>query len=342
MKPRVIVAPDFRNMAEIFTDTALGRLSEHADIVWAKDEPMPQLEFKDSLGSAEVVIFGTWHYGDALKRIDSPVRALLEVAGAHDHLDLDYRWCLDRGLLVGSCAPAFAPAVAEMALALTLAATRGVALNDREFRTGSEHWLHDGNDITFSLFDRTVGMVGLGGISRHLQSLLSPFGVSILGYDPFLPDAAFEERAMARSELETIFESSDVVYVLAAPTEANKGLISRELMERLGPNQVLVIVSRAHLVDFDAMTELVARGRFRCATDVFPSEPLAKSHPIRQMDSAVLSAHRAGAIPDALHRIGDDVVDDTIAILTGAEPTKLQYLTPETAIGLVQPPDVGR
>ena len=336
MKPKVIVAPDFRRMAEIFTDAALGRLSEHADIVWGSDGPMPQGAFEDSLSSAEVVIFGTWHYADALQRIDSPVRAVLEVAGAHDHLELDYPWCLDRGLLVGSCAPAFAPAVAEMALGLTLAATRGIALNDREFRTGSEHWLHDGNDINFSLYGRTVGMVGLGGISRYLQSLLDPFGVSVAGYDPFLPDAAFDERGIARCDLETIFDSSDVVYVLAAPTEANKGLISRELMTRLSPNQVLVVVSRAHVVDFDAMTELVGQGRFRCATDVFPSEPVAASHPIREADHAVLSAHRAGAIPDALHLIGDFVVDDTIAILHDEQPTKLQYLTPETAAGLVQ------
>jgi phosphoglycerate dehydrogenase-like enzyme len=71
-----------------------------------------------------------------------------------------------------------------MALALSLAAARLVTEGDADLRAGTEQWLHDGNEGAVTLFDKTVGFVGAGGLSVHLQRLLDPFGVRILAHDP--------------------------------------------------------------------------------------------------------------------------------------------------------------
>jgi phosphoglycerate dehydrogenase-like enzyme len=92
---------------------------------------------------------------------------------------------------------------------------------------------------------------------------------------------------------------------------------------------VLVLISRAHVVDFDALTELVLAGRFKAAIDVFPTEPLADDHPIRQAPGAVLSAHRAGSLKEGLWEIGQMVVDDLEAIISGLPPQRLQIAQPE-------------
>jgi phosphoglycerate dehydrogenase-like enzyme len=94
---------------------------------------------------------------------------------------------------------------------------------------------------------------------------------------------------------------------------------------------VLVLASRAHVVDFDALTELLLAGRFRAGIDVFPTEPLPLDHPIRAASSAVLSAHRAGAVEEALWEIGERVVDDLEAIVRGVPPRRLQSAEPEFA-----------
>ena len=73
---------------------------------------------------------------------------------------------------------------------------------------------------------------------------------------------------------------------------------------RIQPGAVLVLISRAHVVDFDALTELVLAGRFKAAIDVFPVEPLPLDHPIRRAPNAVLSGHRAGSVPEGLREIG--------------------------------------
>ncbi len=330
MKPKVVVAPDFRRIDEIFDAPTLARLHDLADVIWGRDGPMPAAGFVDALQEATAVVFGTWHYGfDAIHRAGDSLRHIFEVAGGHGHRDLDYATCFDRGITVGSCAPAFGPAVAEMALALTLAAARLVSEGDADFKAGNERWLHDGTVGATTLFGKTFGFVGAGGLARSLQPLLEPFSGRFLAHDPWVEADALRARGLEPVDLPTLFTRSDVVYVLAVPSADNHQLVSRELMERLSPTDVLIVISRAHLVDFDAMTELVLAGCFRAGIDVFPSEPFDVDHPIRRARGAVLSAHRAGAIPEALLEIGRMVVDDLEAALDGRELTRMQYATPD-------------
>lgn len=330
MKPKVIVAPDFRQMAEIFDPVTLSRLDRMVDVVWGRDGPMPQEEFLSAIEEATAVVFGTWHYGhSAIDDAGDSLRYVYEVAGGLRHPDLDYATCFQRGITVGGCAPAFASVVAEMALALVLDAARLVSEGDRAFRLGEELWLHAGNEGAVTLFGKTFGFLGAGGISLSLQRLLEPFGGTLVAYDPWLDPDELAERSIEPVSLEQLFEVSDVVFVLAVPTPDNHGLVSRQLLERLRPTDILAVISRGHLVDFEAITDLVLDGRFRLAIDVFPREPLEHDHRIRQAPSAVFSAHRAGALPDALHEIGRMVVDDLEAVLAGREPTRMQYATPD-------------
>ncbi len=336
MKPRVVVDPSFRTMQEIFTPVALERLRRVADLVWARDDPMPSDRFLAEVPNADAVVFGAWRHDRAGLDAGRKLRALLEVAGGHAHAELDYDECLRRNVLLGSCAPAFGDVVAEMALTLALAAVRGVVRADNDMRLGQERWLHAGNAHNTSLFGATVGFVGCGGIASSLQRLLKPFAVDIVGYDPPIPDPILVERGIMPTTLESMFDRAAVIFVVAAPTPDNRGLVSASLMERLQPSQALVVVSRAHLVDFDALTRLVSEGRFKAGIDVFPHEPLPRDHPIRTAESAICVPHLAGALPSALTMIGDMVVDDLERILTGRRPTRMQYLDPENAVGLRQ------
>ena len=337
MKPRVIVAPDFRQMSEVFDPPTLERLEQVAEIVWGRDGPMPHDEFRASLEDATGVVFGTWHYGhDAISEAGDSLRYIYEVAGGLKHPGLDYAACFERGISVGGCAPAFGPVVAEMALAMTLDAARLVSVGDRAFRAGEERWLHAGNDGAVTLFGKTFGFVGAGGLSLVLQRLVEPFGGRIVAYDPWLEPGRLATRGIESVGLEELFDVSDVVFVLAVPSPDNEGLISRDLMERLSPTDILAVISRSHLVDFEAMTDLVLDGRFRLAIDVFPREPLERDHRIRSAANAVFSAHRAGALPVALHEIGRMVVDDFEAVLAGREPSRMQYATPELVARLYQ------
>jgi phosphoglycerate dehydrogenase-like enzyme len=101
------------------------------------------------------------------------------------------------------------------------------------------------------------------------------------------------------------------------------------MLGRISKDSVLLLMSRSHLVDFEALTEMVLEGRFRLGVDVFPEEPLPGDHPIRGAGGVILSSHRAGAIGEAFHNIGRIAVNDLEAICRGLEPREMQLARPE-------------
>lgn len=332
MASRVLLDPSFRQTETIFTDEDLRRIHTVADVVWGRDEPIPDAELRAVADEIEIIVTGAWRHGHPS---DFPrLRAILEVGG---HLpppaDLDYEYCFAHGIRVLGCAPAFGPAVAEHGLGLALASSRQIAWTDRAFRDGEPNWSHAdfATEIgdTFTLYGKQVGMIGFGGLARSLRPLLAPFDCPIQVYDPWLTDTYLRRQGVEPVDLETLLATSRVIFVLATPSSYNRALLSGELLDLISADAVFVLLSRAHVVDFDALTERLLAGRFRAAIDVFPEEPLADDHPIRRAPHAVLSSHRAGAMSEALHNVGRLVADDLEALCTGRVPQMMQVAQPE-------------
>jgi phosphoglycerate dehydrogenase-like enzyme len=314
-------------MEEIFSPADLARLHDTVEVVWGRDEAMPVGEALEALADVVAVVCTGWRYGK-LPETARSLRAIIDVGGGFPP-GLDYDACYSRQIRVLTAAPGFGPQVAEMALGLALAASREIVAGDRAMRAGEELWLHAGNATTFMLYGQPIGFIGFGSIARCLKPLLAPFSNAISAYDPWLADGYLRSQGVQPVSLEHLIRSSQVIFVLAAPTSENRALIGRELLEQIHAGAVLVLVSRAHVVDFDALTELVLAGRFKAAIDVFPAEPLPLDHPIRRASGAVLSAHRAGSVKEGLWDLGEMVVDDLEAIARGLPPQRLQVAAPE-------------
>ena len=327
MKQKAIVDPHFRRMDEIFSPVDLARLHDLVDVVWGRDEPMPEADFLTALPETDIVISSGWRYGDALERAER-LRAIITVSGAFP-LELDYDQCYERRIRVLSVAPAFAPQVAEFCLGLAIASARDIAYGDRLMRHGEEKYLHEGNHGTFTLFDQPVGIIGYGGIARVLHQLLLPFRPKLYAYDAWLGVGYLRRQGVAPLPLADLLSQSRLIFALATPSVENQAMLSRDMLERIQPGGVLVLGSRAHIMDFDAATELTRQGRFKLATDVFPQEPLPADHPIRGAEHALLSAHRAGTVHEAMHELGQMVVDDVEALSRGLPPRRLQRAEPE-------------
>jgi phosphoglycerate dehydrogenase-like enzyme len=327
-KPVVIVDPNFRRVAEIFSRDDLARLHEMVEVVWARDEPMPADDFARVLPQAIAVICADWRYGNAVLKNAPKLCAILDVSGAFPST-LDYDYCFANRIRVLSSAPTFGRQVAEMALGMALAASRDICAADYAFRTGTEKWLHAGNVGTFMLYGKPVGFIGFGSLARNLRPLLEPFGCPISVYDPWLGSGYLRSQGVTPVSVDRLVETSKVIFVLATPTVENRALLSRQVLEKIQPGAVLVLISRAHVIDFDALTEFVVAGRFKAAIDVFPTEPFPLDHPIRHAPGAVLSAHRAGSVEEGLWEIGQMVVDDLEAIVQRLPPQRLLVAQPE-------------
>ena len=183
--------------------------------------------------------------------------------------------------------------------------------------------------VVLIVFVVSVGFIGFGGLARSLQPLLAPFRSKIHAYDPWLTDAYLKSQGVEPASLEQVLGTCRFIFVLAVPSADNKALIDRAQLQKLRPDAVFVLLSRAHVVDFEALTDLLSQGRFRAAIDVYPQEPFSSKNRLCRLANVVLSSHRAGAIDEALRQIGRLVTRDVEAMLNGLPPQELQTAQPE-------------
>ena len=325
---KVLVDPSFRRMEEIFHADDLDRLQACCDVIWGQNEPLSESEIQRVKADAFAIVTANWRYGDLSEM--PKLKAILEVAGRHPSpTALDYEYCRIHGIRVLSCAPAFGPMVAEMALGMAIDAAREITFGHELIRRGDEEYPGDGNKGTFSLYGKRVGLIGLGGLANALIPLLEPFQCQLQGFDPWRTDAFIRHQGVEPVDLDGLLETSQYIFVLAIPSNENQALLSRTKLEKIASEAVLVLMSRAHVVDFDVLTEKLLERRFRAAIDVFPEEPLPPNHPIRNAPNVVLSAHRAGSLEGDSQLIGRLVVDDIEALVNGLPPWHMQPAEPE-------------
>jgi phosphoglycerate dehydrogenase-like enzyme len=256
------------------------------------------------------------------------LRAVLNVEG-NFYPNVDYPACFERGIHVLGCGPAYADAVAEFALGLALDLARGITREDRAFRAGSERYVSAGNDDAILLRGADIGLIGFGNLGRALLPLLAPFGATVRVHDPWLPDEVITRAGAVPAELPELLARSALVIVLATVTADSEGLLNAAALDTMPAGARLVLVSRAPVVDFDALLDRVAVGRLSAAIDVWPDEPMPADARARSLDGLVLSPHRAGGIPQAFAQIGAMVLDDLRLIERGLPPARMQVAARE-------------
>ena len=333
-KKKLLLDPSFRTIEEIFHPDDLNRLHDCCDVLWGYDEPISMGEFESVKKDVWAIISPRWRYGD-VKDIPN-LKAFMEVGGRHPSPQdgLDYDYCFERGIRVLSCAPAFGPMVAEMALGMAIDAAREITLGHSLFQNGEEKYQRDGNKDTRTLYGKRVGLIGMGGLAHSVLNLLAPFGCKLSAFDPWRTESFIKSNNVTPDSLENILSHSDYIFVLAIPSTENKAVIDRSRLELIKKNTVFVLISRAHVVDFDALSDLLHEGRFKAAIDVFPEEPLPLNHKIRQAPNVILSAHRAGSIIGDSNAIGGLVADDIEAMAHGLPPWRMQPAQPEIVVKL--------
>ena len=313
----MICAPDVRARLE-----ALGRL-EVSDAA-----PMDPARVDALLPEAVALIGQTDLPAERIARAER-LRVVINVEG-NFLPNVDYAACRARGIHVLCASPAFADAVAESALGMAIDLARGIGAADRAMRAGTERYGLESNAGAFLLTGAPVGIVGFGDLGRALRRLLAPFRCPVRVFDPWLPAEAIRREGAEPAALDDLLAGSRVVFVLAAATSDNAGFLGDRELRLLPDGAVLALMSRAGVVDFEALVRVVAEGRIRAAVDVFPEEPLPAGHPLRALDGVLLSPHRAGGMPEAFLEIGRLAVGDLELVLRGLPPVLCRRAEAET------------
>jgi phosphoglycerate dehydrogenase-like enzyme len=147
---------------------------------------------------------------------------------------------------------------------------------------------------------------------------------------PGFPPGHLRRLGVEPVPFDTLMAENRFVFVMAAITTENKGLIDARALSLMQRGAMLLLMSRAAAADFPALAQAAAEGRIRVATDVFPVEPLPADDPIRRVPNMLFSPHRAGALTFALREIGTRVLEDMDLIARGLAPVSCRRAERET------------
>lgn len=224
-----------------------------------------------------------------------------------------------------------AVSVAEHAFALLLAAARRIPVWDSRAREGGPGLLRDREgELALELRGLTIGILGLGNIGAEVARIASAgFGMRAIAHHPRRTEAQIRAAgAEPVDSLEDLLRSSDVLSVQVPLSDQTRSLISDRELALMPRGSVLVNISRGGVVDEGALHRALTSGQLRAAgIDVWETKVPHPDHPLLELDSVVVSPHRAGRTEAAQRRMGVRAAQATVDYLHGRVPTNVRDVT---------------
>jgi lactate dehydrogenase-like 2-hydroxyacid dehydrogenase len=222
--------------------------------------------------------------------------------------NIDAKWAGAHGIVVTNTPDVLTEEVADTAIGLLLCTVRQFPQAERYLRAGK--WPQGDYPLSQSLHDRTVGVVGLGRIGKAIARRLDAMKVPVV-YHTRRPQADVPYRHYP--DLIAMARDADVLLVITPGGAATQNLINAEVLKALGPNGILINMSRGSVVDEAALiAALKAETILTAGLDVFAKEPQVPQELI-EMDHIVLFPHLGSASVHTRRAMEQLVVDNLLA-----------------------------
>ena len=270
--------------------TELIERSKDADIVMIANNPYP----------AEAI--------DANKNLK-----LINVAFTGiDHVKIDD--AKNQEVLIANASGYADQAVAELAIGLTLDLFRAITYGNKTIRQENYPGPFQGREIS----GKKVGIVGTGNIGLMTAKLFKAFGAELVGYSRSKNPKA-QELGIEYLELEELMAESDIVSLHLPLNSSTKGMISKEMIELMREDAILINTARGPIVDNDALAEALNKDLIAGAgVDVFDMEPpIPADYELLKAKNTILTPHVAFLSDEAMKRRAKIAFDNTIAFLKG-------------------------
>jgi lactate dehydrogenase-like 2-hydroxyacid dehydrogenase len=231
----------------------------------------------------------------------------------YDHVDA--KWAGEHGIVVTNTPDVLNEEVADTALGLLLCTVRELPQAERHLRAGK--WTNGDYRLTASLRGRRAGIVGLGRIGKAIARRLEAFGLPVVYHGrKAQPGVAYRYYP----DLVEMARDVDVMIVITPGGAATRHLINAKVLEALGPNGILINVSRGSVVDQDALiAALKGRKILSAGLDVYANEPHVPPE-LMAMDNVVLLPHVGSASVHTRNAMNQLVVDNLLAWAAGKKP----------------------
>ena len=233
--------------------------------------------------------------------------------------EMDHAEAVRQGIAICNAAGSFNRPVAECALALVLCLMRNIHLGNKEVHNCDWSRFNESRNGE-QLYDKTVGLVGFGGISQQLAKMLYGFDCHVIAYDPFFNEEAAAKYNVKQVDMDTLIRTSDAVCLLCPSTEETRDMVDKEFLRKMKKTAVLVNTSRGSLINEDDLAEALKNGVIHGAgLDVLRQEPVSPDCPLLGLDNCVLEPHIGANTNDAVMYAGMFAARNCVDFFEGRE-----------------------
>ena len=320
MSTRIVVA-------ESIAEEGLEILREAGEVDVAAG--VPRAELMERLAGATALIVRSGTQVDAeLISAGTSLRAIGRAGVGVDNIDLDA--ASERGVTVLNAGGGNTVSAAELAVSLVLAASRHLVEANSSLR--ADRWERSAF-IGAELVGRTAGLVGLGRVGAAVARRLQALEMSVIAFDPFLPEERARAVGVELVELDELLRRAHVVSLHTAPTPGAPPLIGPEQLAMMRSDALLVNTARGSLVDEAALKAALDEGGIAgAALDVFTQEP-AVGNPLVAHRKVLATPHLGASTTQAQQRVAVELARDIAGVLQGkpaANAVNAPFVDPES------------
>jgi D-3-phosphoglycerate dehydrogenase / 2-oxoglutarate reductase len=167
------------------------------------------------------------------------------------------------------------------------------------------------------LYEKTIGIIGLGRIGTLVAQRLASFGTTLIGYDPYVTQARAEQIGVELVSIDELMERSDFITIHIPKTPETTGMISTAQFAKAKSSLRIVNCSRGGIIDEDALYQALSAGTIAGAgLDVFVNEP-PKDSPLLTLPNILVTPHLGASTDEAQEKAGISVARSVRLALAG-------------------------
>ncbi|RJQ61794.1 MAG: D-2-hydroxyacid dehydrogenase family protein [Desulfobacteraceae bacterium] len=320
---RLVVLDDYEG--QLAAAPAMSRMNELAEVT-VFDRPLGPSDFENLKDCQVLLALRERTPLDERFFAACPNLELVLQTGGHAY-HLDQAAATRRGIIValGRRVTEDTAVIAELVFALILGLTRNIQHLAAQMSRGE--WPQAMGE---SLAGRILGILGCGRHGRPVAKIASLFGMKVLAWDRG-SSYETEDPWIKRVPLNSLLTDSDIVSIHLRLSDASRGLMNRERLEKMKQTALLINTARGAIVDEDALVDALRENRIAGAgLDVFAVEPLPASSPLRTLPNVLLTPHIGWKVTKVLHQFVEIAADHLAAWLDGTLSAS-EVLNPEAA-----------
>lgn len=279
-------------------------------------------EVTANIGDSDVVILNKVKLNENNLKNCHNLKLICVAATGYDNIDITY--CRSKGIAVCNVVGYSTNSVAQVTIAMALSLLTNLPSYTRFVNDGSYTKSGIANRLTpvyHEIAGKVWGVVGLGNIGKQVARVAKAMGCRVISFKR-TPD-----RDFPCCNLSYMFKNADIISVHLPLSSDTNGIISKELIDSMKPDAVLINVARGAVCDENALTEAVLQNRIGgIGIDVYSKEPFTEEHPFYKLldhPNVCLTPHMAWGAYEARCRCLDEIVENIKAFYNGASRNRL-------------------